>query len=104
MAYRPCLSCGQRFFGPSFYTYVTWFDGEARYGNRLVQCGECAAELRNPVLERADALSDSGWTEAPGAPPISGAVRIPPESSELAALPGSSLKLSDQRGRSVKSA
>lgn len=70
MAYRPCLTCGQRFYGASNFTYVTWFDGEDRLSFRLAQCHHCASEFRNPVSEAADSRLQDDWAAAPGAPAI----------------------------------
>lgn len=86
MAYRPCLTCGQRFFGAADYTYVTWFDGESRMAFRLCQCSSCAADFRNPVSEQADSRSDDDWAAAPGAPPIQFVSAAAAQPSEAAAI------------------
>lgn len=68
MAFRPCMSCGQRYFGESSYTYVTWFDADERFALRLIECRSCASELRNPVLEHGDRRRDDDWEASPVAP------------------------------------
>jgi hypothetical protein len=68
MAYRPCVSCGQRFHGGSVFTYLTWYLGEEKYRVRMQQCMSCSAELRNSVLAAGDTWSDGDWAMPEGAP------------------------------------
>lgn len=64
VAFRPCVSCGARYFGGSEYSYVTWWSGEEKLNYRLQHCSSCAAELRNGVLQVADRRLESGEWEA----------------------------------------
>jgi hypothetical protein len=61
MGFRPCVSCGRKFFGQSDYTYVTWWAGEEKFNFRLVQCGGCASELRNSASSSGDARRGDEW-------------------------------------------
>jgi hypothetical protein len=61
MAFRPCVSCGKKFFGGSDYTYVTWWAGEEKFNFRLVQCSSCSSELRNSAAESGDSRRGDDW-------------------------------------------
>jgi len=61
VAYRPCLTCGQRFYGASEFTYVTWYVGEDKFSFRLTECRVCASDRRNAVSAVADVRSEQGW-------------------------------------------
>jgi hypothetical protein len=61
MAFRPCLTCGKKFYGGAEYTYLTYFDGEDRYRFRVVNCKACAADLRNAAAESWDSWRDGNW-------------------------------------------
>lgn len=64
MAYQPCVSCSRNFYGGASFSYITWFEGEDRYSYRMRQCGACAAELRNGILDVADRRSGADWVFA----------------------------------------
>lgn len=62
MAWDPCVSCGSKFRGKMLFTYVSWFDGEAKFAYRFRQCPECGADFRNDILEKADyRTGDGDW-------------------------------------------
>lgn len=68
MAYRPCMTCGAKFFGASLFTYFTYFDGDTRFGFRVSECPECAHARRADYSSIFDRRVGDDW-EIPAEPP-----------------------------------
>ena len=65
MAFNPCVSCSDKFFGNTTYTYLTWWDGEKKFSYRFRQCVACASETRNNAALSADFRNADGeWETA----------------------------------------
>jgi len=78
MAYRPCLTCGSKIWGPAFYSYLTWYVEEQRTRFRLVECSSCAADRRNAAAAGGDAWVDDAWLVAEQQLPVEQLVRFDP--------------------------